>query len=62
MNNKYLRLGDGNVLTTARQIPEQALKQQLSTVPQFYQHQSIAFTDLDKSQGYFEEISRTGLN
>ncbi|PLW38820.1 hypothetical protein PCANC_16590 [Puccinia coronata f. sp. avenae] len=47
MNNKYLQLGDGNVLTMARQIPEQALKQQLSTVPQFYQHQSIAFTDLE---------------
>ena len=51
----YFRLGDDDVKTKAKHIPETALKEYLATIPQFYQHRSTIFTDLGKSNGFFKD-------
>jgi hypothetical protein len=40
----------GNVKSRAKQIPQEAVKHCLTTIPLFYQHQSTVFTDLGKSK------------
>jgi hypothetical protein len=41
-------------------IPEEGLKQYLSTVPEFYKSRSAVFTDLGKSKFTLEKGSGTG--
>jgi hypothetical protein len=48
LKENFTRLKEADVRTTAGQIPEEALKQHLSKIPQFYKHQSLVFSDLGK--------------
>jgi hypothetical protein len=48
VTNNCFRLGVEDVKTRAKQIPKNALKDHLVTLPQFYQQPSSIFTDLGK--------------
>jgi hypothetical protein len=51
-----------DVENIVKHIPEEALKQYLATIPQFYQHQSTIFKDLGKSKVYFRKSCWDRLN
>jgi hypothetical protein len=51
VNNKCTWLGPGDVMSRAKQIPEEEIENYLATIPQFYQQRSTILTDLGKLEG-----------